>query len=338
MPNIVRRLLITLGVAAFLGGPLYGLALAPRWDVVPSDLPRQQVAAGRGVYLAPTRGYRVIGPVGLRNIHRVALESEAAALVLVARDRTDDLDHRREVDHSTTTYALDPHTARSVMCCGAETDRQGALAQAFPPRTKAESYPWWDGTAQRVVMARFAGEAMLDGRHVYRFDVRVPPIAIDRVAVPRAAVGSDVDGQVALDWWYTSTTRLLVEPASGVIVRGTQSADQWLADGSGTRRLTVATTSFTDTPATVRANLAVADRARSLQQARRTWPLVVGPLLAVALLACVAVRWDQVPAEQQPAPAVATPIPRRRASAPAPRGVSAWQPAGPNDLQERRPA
>jgi Porin PorA len=344
VPNIARRLLITLGVASLVGGPLFGLVLAPRWDAVPNTLPARQVAEGRGTYLVPNRGYRVVGPVRLRNIHRIQprpADAGSGAVVWAAGDRTVDLDHDRLVDHATTVYALDRRTARSVECCGIETNRHGALTQAFPPGTKPASYPWWDETAQRVFPARFAGRATVDGVPVYVFGVRVAPLGIDRVQVPRAAVGSDAAGQVALDWWYASTTRLWVEPDSGVIVRGTQTADQWLADGAGRRRLTVATTTFTDTPATVRANLAVARQIRAEQQARRTWPVAVGPLLALVLLAGLAVRWDLTPTpeaspEAEPAPgssAARAPPPRT-----APRVVMAWQPEGPNELLERRPA
>ena len=177
-----------------------------------------------------------------------------------------------------------------MACCRVGRDRHGALTQAFPPNTKATAYPWWDDTADRVETAAFGGTTNLGGISVYRFDVLVPPVAIDHVDVPAKAAGEAGAGPVSLDWWYRSRTDLLVDPVSGIILKGRQVADQWLADATGTRRLTVATTSLTDTPSTVAANMQLAAAARRPIQARSSWPFLLAPLVAVVLLAAAEAR------------------------------------------------
>jgi hypothetical protein len=113
---------------------------------------------------------------------------------------------------------------------------------------------------------------------------------INRVALPAEAIGRSSSADVELDWWYRSVTDLWVEPATGVIVKGSQGADQWLANGEGARRLTVATTSLVDTPKTVAGNLELSAERRNALIARNVWPFVLGPLIAVLLVALDAVR------------------------------------------------
>src|SRR5205823_7489545 len=141
--------------------------------------------------------------------------------------------------------------------------------------------------------------------------------------------------QVSLDWWYRSSTDLLVDPPTGIIVDGSQRANQWLADGRGVRRLTVATTRLADDPETVRQHLALAAGYRRALAALRLWPLLVGPLLALALIAVAVVRWG--PARE----ADAAPGPDRRArdrSTPTLGPADRWRMYDPEELLGRRPA
>ncbi|MFN2589325.1 MAG: porin PorA family protein, partial [Actinomycetota bacterium] len=166
----------------------------------------------------------------------------------------------------------------------------GALTQAFPVGTGRRPYPWWDANARRAFVARFLRTEVLRGVTVYRFRVSVPSVRIDRVAVPASAVDESGSRPIALDWWYRSETDLWVEPASGVIVKGSQIADQWLANRAGKRRLTVATTELEDTPATVASNLRHAGLRRDALRARAIWPILLGPLVGVMVLAVGMVR------------------------------------------------
>ena len=133
--RIARRIVLSLGLVSLVGGPLFSLFAAPRMAGLPYDLPSRQVAQGSGVYLDPSRGYQVIGPVRLRNVHELVPGGDgrrSGVVVWTARDRTTDLDHHRKVNEATATYVLDRRTARSVACCGSDTDRHGSLVQAFP--------------------------------------------------------------------------------------------------------------------------------------------------------------------------------------------------------------
>ena len=293
MHRVARTTVLSMAVAALIGGPLYSMVAAPRLARVPTDIHQRQVADGSGVYLDPDRRFRVFGPVRLRNIHElrgVPSKSSSSVAVWSAHDRFFDLDRDRKLDDSTATYALDRGTARAVNCCGTDQDRQGTLVQAFPLGTRTTSYPWWDGTAERAYVARFVGTAGLQGVSLYRFRITVAPVIIDRIELPPEALHRSGSTPVPLDWWYRSDTDLLVEPTSGVIVRGSQVADQWLANKAGARRLTVATTSLTDTSQTVARNLRYAGELRASLDARKVWPWLVGPLLALALVAAGLVR------------------------------------------------
>ena len=293
MRDTSGRIVLSLAAAALVGGPFFSLVVAPRLGRLPVEFRDRQVSEGTGVYLDDDRGFSVVGPVRLRNIHdlRGLPESSSSDIaVWVARDRFVDLDHGREVDSATARYALDRTTARSVACCGADQGRDGALVQAFPRHTDRTSYPWWDASAERAFVARFVREESLHGLRLYRFHVSVAPTMINRVAVPPAALGRSGTADVELDWWYRSETDLWVEPATGVIVKGSQQADQWLANSKGSRRLTVATTDLVDTADTVSTNIRRSAEDRSALHAREAWPLVLGPLIAVMLVAVNATR------------------------------------------------
>jgi hypothetical protein len=293
MHRTVRTAMLSLAAVALVGGPAYRVGVAPRLARLPVDIHQRQVAEGSGVYLDPDRRFQVFGPVRLRNVHElrgIPGAGTSSVAVWSTHDQFFDLDRKRKLDDSTARYALDRRTARAVNCCGTDQDRHGSLAQAFPLGTRQTSYPWWDGTAERSYVARFVGAASLQGIRLYRFRVSVAPIVIDRITLPPEALDRSGSSPVPLDWWYRSQTDLLVEPASGVIVKGSQVADQWLANRAGARRLTVATTSLVDTPQTIDRNLRVASDLRASLIARTVWPVVLGPLLALALVAAVLVR------------------------------------------------
>ncbi len=252
------------------------------------------------MYLDPDRGFRVVGPVALRNIHEVKGDpssSSSSVVVWNAVDRTVDLDHHRRLDMATSRYALDRRSATGVNCCGADQNRAGSLAQTFPIGTRAATYTWWDGTAGRGFPAKFAGETTAGDLTVYRFRVTVPPLIIDRLDLPREAIGEPGSGPIRLNWWYRSDTDLLVEPATGVIVEGSQVAYQWLADVAGRTKRTVAVTDLADTPATVARNIELAVGYRRALDALRLWPVLLGPMVAMVLFAAAGARpqWAGVP-------------------------------------------
>lgn len=321
MRKLIGRLLVPAGLMALVGGPLFGLFAGARLVKLPVGVSARQVSEGRGMYLDPDRGFREVGPVALRNIHEVEgdeASSSSSVVVWNAVDRTFDLDHDRRLDMSTSRYVLDRRSAEGVDCCGADQKRAGALAQTFPVGTKAVTYTWWDGTAARGFPAVFDGETMVDDLTVYRFKVTVPPLIIDRLDLPREAVGETGSGLIRLNWWYRSDTDLLVEPSTGMIVEGSQEAHQWLADAAGQPRRTVAVTNLADTPATVARNIEMTEGYRRALDALRLWPVLLGPLVAMGLFAAAAARPHGEAASRRrarPAPARA-PTVRRTAAAP----------------------
>jgi hypothetical protein len=300
--QLIGRLLVPAGLVALVGGPAFGLFAGARLVKLPVDVSARQVSEGRGMYLDPERDFRVVGPVGLRSIHEVRGDPEAGSssvAVWNAVDRTFDLDHDRLLPMTSTRYVLDRRSAAGVTCCGVKEQWDGSLLQTFPIGTERVTYRWWDGTAERVVEAKFDAESVVDDLKVYRFTVTVPPLIIDRLDLPREAVGEEGSGPIRLNWWYRSDTELLVEPATGVIVEGSQVAYQWLSDPAGRLKRTVAVTDLTDTPDTVARNVSMAEGYRRALDAVRLWPVLLGPLVAMGLFAAAAARPHRVGAAER---------------------------------------
>jgi hypothetical protein len=147
----------------------------------------------------------------------------------------------------------------------------------------------------------------------------VPPLIIDRLDLPREAVGETGSGLIRLNWWYRSDTDLLVEPATGMIVEGSQEAHQWLADAAGQPRRTVAVTNLADTPATVARNIKMAEGYRRALDALRLWPVLLGPLVAMGLFAAAAARPHGEAASRRRARHAPAPAPTVRRTTAAPR-------------------
>ena len=121
----------------------------------------------------------------------------------------------------TTVVCLDRRTAEAEDCAvgsvdGERVDVRGLTAR-FPADTGRRDYDLWDTTVRESFPARYVGAERLDGLQVYRFEQEVPEQVIRSVPVPGALVGSAED-ELEAEVVHSSTTTLLVEPLSGVIV------------------------------------------------------------------------------------------------------------------------
>jgi hypothetical protein len=122
---------------------------------------------------------------------------------------------------ATTVVCLDRRTAEAEDCVvgsvdGERVDVRG-LTVAFPADTERRDYDLWDTTVREAFPARYVGAERRDGLPVYRFEQEVPEQVVRSVRVPGAVVGSSED-ELAAEVVHSSTTTLLVEPRSGVIV------------------------------------------------------------------------------------------------------------------------
>ena len=115
---------------------------------------------------------------------------------------------------------------------------QPGLNFVFPFDTEQRDHRWYDTVLKRPVDIHFAGEQLLQGLDVYRFQHTVPPTALDRLAVPGYLVGSP-EPSVEVTRYYGVTRTLLVEPRTGAVLSVREDIRQELrtdeqAEGAGT--------------------------------------------------------------------------------------------------------
>jgi len=247
--------LAALGLVLVFLSPLSAFYIAPRVKKLPLDLYSRNISDGMGTYLDAGKGFVDVGPVKLIDDHVIKGDISAGSTNVAVWDSFDstyDPVNHHQLSYSIDRYTFDRRTAVSVDCCGQNEKRTGSLTLTFPLGTQKHSYPWWDQTAKRAFPMVYRGELTLFGLDLYHFHQTIRPIVINHLTLPGKLVGLPDQPSVRLDWLYRADTDVLVEPRTGAPVKGTQVADQWLADSSGTRRLTVATTNFAQNAATVK--------------------------------------------------------------------------------------
>ncbi len=281
-------MLVAVGLALIFLAPLAKFYVTPRVRKLPLDLYSRNVSDGTGTYLDPGKGFVDVGPVHLRDIRIVKGDVSAGSrgvAVWDSFDSTFDVQNHHELSYAIERYTLDRRTGQSVRCCGENLDRGGALSLTFPLGAGKQSYPWWDGTAKAAFPMRYAGTVKLFGLSLYHYRQTIEPTIINHLTLPGTTIGEPEAGLVRLDWWYRADTDVLVEPTTGAPVRGTQSADQWLADSTGARKLTVATTRFAQSPATVKTLVDYANGLRKQLLLVQSFLPAFGWIIGLVLLA-----------------------------------------------------
>ena len=75
---------------------------------------------------------------------------------------------------STDKFATDRHTGVAVedrKYVSADAGEHKGLVNKFPFETKKQTYPFWDGTADRAINAVYKGTSTIQGLRTYRFAV-----------------------------------------------------------------------------------------------------------------------------------------------------------------------
>ena len=252
MRRTLGYVLVSVGLLLLFLAPLARWYILPRVKKLPTDYYYRAVSDGTGSYLSPTEGFKVIGPVKLQDVHIVKGDVEGSSrdvAVWDSFDSTFDVENEHQLSISVDRYTFDRKTALSVKCCDQNEDRTGSLTLLFPIGAEKRSYPFWDETAKQAFPMDYQDTEKLAGLTVYHYHQHGGPLIINHQNLPGRLVGS-ANPTVTADWWYVVDTDVWVEPLTGAIIKGSQQADQWFAL-HGERRLTVATTDFTQSDDTV---------------------------------------------------------------------------------------
>ncbi|SDE59018.1 Protein of unknown function [Blastococcus fimeti] len=218
------------------------------------------------------------------------------------------------VGTSTTVVCLDRRTAEAEECTvgsvdGERVDVRG-LTVRFPADTERRDYDLWDPTVRAPYPARYVGSERLGGLAVHRFEQEVPEQVVRSVTVPGALVGS-AEVEVSAEVVHSSTTTLLVEPLSGVIVSTEARPVTVLRAPDGTPRAALLSGTFRSTDDAVDDAVArageIADDREDLQSAVRWTGTGVGAAL-LALGVLLVLRRRPAPDAAQPDPAQDEPV------------------------------
>jgi hypothetical protein len=299
---------VSIGLVLLFLAPLARWYVLPRVKKIPTDYYYRAVSVGRGSYLNP-QGFTVVGPVPLEDVHIVKGDVAASSKTVAVWDSFDstfDTQNHHQLSYSVDRYTFDRTTATAVKCCGENEDRKGTLTLLFPIGAEKHSYDFWDSTAKRAFPAVYQDTETLAGLTVYHYHQVGGPVRLKTQQLTGKILGLPSLPTVQADWMYTVTTDLWVDPLTGAIVKGTQSNDQWFAVG-GARKLTIATTSFSQSDQTVRG---IADFVKTqrglLLLVQRDLPLygaLAGVILVAVGLVLLAPPRERARAFVEPVPA-----------------------------------
>jgi hypothetical protein len=280
--------LVFLGLFLIFFGLVERVYAYPRLKKAPLDQYSQPVATGTGTYFnrSPDKLEEVDG-AELRNVRTVRGDVKAGSDEVAVWDSFNSTVAVADNGVITATQeriALDRVTGQSVGCCGENPAHHG-LTLKFPFDTMKQSYQFWDGPANAAFPAEFTGEEVVAGVKVYRFEQRIEPRTLRTQEVPGPLAGDPDADSVTTNVVYSNHKTLWVEPATGIIVKAQQDANQVLETPAGEPVLTLLDAVLTYDDATVKANADDASSgARQLRLLGTILP-VGGVLLGLVLTA-----------------------------------------------------
>lgn len=187
--------------------------------------------------------------------------------------------------------AFDAHTGEAVDWRGTSTETGGKKSRGhfeglyfkFPFGTEKTDYNFWDGTLQKAAPAVYQGETTLEGLKVYEFKQVIEPTKTGTIDVPGSLVGQDAP-TVTADQMYANTRTFMVEPVTGVIVKGGEAQNSFL-EINGERKLTTTKATLEYTDAYVKDTVdEYSSKVTLLKAVHSTFP-IVGGLVGLVLLA-----------------------------------------------------
>jgi hypothetical protein len=253
--------LIAVAVGAFLlvAAPLVKWYLAPRATKVPLDQysVSESVSDGKSVVL-DKGNLKIRSGLTLTNRQVVQGDSEAGNGTTAVWDslvKLADSDGTM-VDASSERVAFDRVSGLAVDCCGQAYNgvelRHEGLSFKFPFDTERITYPFFDPDTRKAWPMEYQGEESLFGLTLYHFQQKIPATDVETLGAPLSLLGQPGEGSISVRRYYENVTDVLVEPATGIIVKGGQHQVQTLRDAAGTPYVTVADVNATYTEATQR--------------------------------------------------------------------------------------
>jgi DUF3068 family protein len=253
----VGFVLVFIGLFLVFFGAVERLYAYPRLKKAPLDQYSQPVATGTGTYFnrSPDKLTEITG-AELRNIRTVRGDVKAGTDDVAVWDSFNSTVAVADSTVITATQeriALDRVTGQSVRCCGENPPHTG-LTLKFPFDTQKRSYQFWDGPANAASPAEFAGEEVVEGVDVYRFEQRIDRMTLRTQEVPGSLAGDPDAESVTTNVVYDNLKTLWVEPRTGIIVKAQQDVSQVLETPAGEPVLTLLDAVLTYDEATVKAN------------------------------------------------------------------------------------
>ena len=284
MRRVLGYVLLILGLLFIFLAPFVRFYTFPRVQKVPTDVDEHVTADGSGSYLK-VNGFQYIGPVPLTDVQTLkGIPSRSTNSVSIVNSYHDTRDGDKTIDFIPEVYVLDRTSSLPVHCCGDLPEHQGYTLK-LPFDTQKTTYSWWDATAKHAFPAKFVGEDEIDGVKVYEFRSVADDFVLDPdIGLPGSYVHKDV-GSFAAELRYRVDTRIWVEPTTGALIKGSQTAQRWFADPATGENLAPAsdtTLTWTDEYVAETAK-DVKQQASQLKIAKVVIP-VYGPIFGVLLV------------------------------------------------------
>ncbi|WP_370188355.1 DUF3068 domain-containing protein [Aeromicrobium sp.] len=213
---------------------------------------------GPAVETGPLKSTRIVqGNVELSEKASEELDRDVAVWDTYTCTDTPDFDcasGQTPLSSTKDRVAFDAHTGETVSWSGSTTETGGEESEGafkglyfkFPFGTEKKTYDFWDGTLKKATPAVYKGETTIKGLDVYEFEQVIEPTKTGTIDVPGSLVGEDAS-QVTADRIYANTRTFLVEPVTGVIIKGGEAQDSSLeVDGERKLTTTKATLGYTD--------------------------------------------------------------------------------------------
>lgn len=294
MRRLVGLVLVGLGVALLILGPMLRWYAAPRLLVAPLDQFSETVSQASDVTYLDVGALEVRTGrefVATRTVRGDVDAGDGDTAVWDVFVKIVDPEKPGEgedqlVSATTDRVAFDRSTSEAENCCGENINGEPAAHEGieykFPFNTQKETYQYFDTSIAAATDMVFVQESELEGLAVYEFEQVIEPTKIAELDVPGDLVGRD-EASLRVDRYYSNTRHVWVEPTTGVIVKGAERQVSTLRDGDE-ELLTITDAALEFDEATVTAQAETAKENKSLADLVTTTGPIGAALLGLVLL------------------------------------------------------